>query len=194
MCLRANLTLVCYSETDIDVGRLRQTCECATQLLRYWESMKIRLPVKSLPLGLARSDLPKDAMTNNNSQQTGGFQGLANIQTQTATKRGQGLLVLLHSLSRNTLVHILVYISFNLAAAWPAPSKRHSAARVCCDVSNMPIWRRLTVYLTESPELRPGAEGSVNHAGFPIRGIRDVLAWGGVTSLGGEAPVMNLVS
>ncbi len=113
--------------------------KCATQLLRCWESMKNLSSCKVL----THSDLPKDAMTINNSQQTAGFQSLANVQIQTA-KRGQGPLVLVYSFSRNEAVLIFVYLSFNLAAASALQSKRHLTAEICCDVSEMLIWRRST--------------------------------------------------
>ena len=82
-------------------------------------------------------NFPRDNMTNNNSQQTTGFQSLANIQTQISTKRGQGFQVLVHSFSRNMAILIHVYLSLNLAAASALHSKIHLISQICCDVSKM---------------------------------------------------------
>lgn len=82
-------------------------------------------------------------------------------------KRGQDLLVLIYSFSRNTAVLILVYLSFNLAAAPALQSKRHSTAQICCDVS-----KTLTLVdggKKKSPMLRPEAVWLVNHLSFPIK-------------------------
>ncbi len=64
-------------------------------------------------------------MTSSNSKQTASFPSLAKAQTQTATEKGQGLLVLLYYFSRNMAILIHVYISSNLAAASALRAKIH---------------------------------------------------------------------
>lgn len=112
-------------------------------------------------------NFPKDSMTNNNSQQTTGFQSLANIQTQTSTKRGQGLQVLVHSFSRNIGILIHVYLSLNLAAASALHSKIHLISQICCDVS-----KTLTLVDRSTKNLPSFVRvvWSVNHESFTISG------------------------
>lgn len=101
-------------------------------------------------------------------------------------KRGQGLLVLLYSFSRNTFVLIDVYLSFNLAAASALRSKIHSTARGCCDVSKtLTFIDRKTKY----PKRLPEVVWRGNHGSFyGKRGEGDVLVWRGVTLRQDEVP------